>query len=301
MLCVYRLANLCKDSLMPLRLTKALLLFIASSLVLLACSRIDLAYRNLDRLVPWSLGDYLDMNRQQKQWLDERLKVHLAWHCKTQLPGYLDWLDRVRVMVANDAVTDQALQQRTFEARQAIGRVAEQITPSATELLRGMSDQQVDEMRQAFREDIDKRQKEYVDTPLPRQVENRAARMQKRLEPWLGELTAEQRLRVMSWSQALGDQNRAWITNRAHWQQQLVLVMDQRSTPSFEPRLAQLLQRKESLWTPEYRQAFQNTEQQARSLLVDLMKQSSPAQRQFLQQRLSKVRADFSGLKCLKG
>jgi hypothetical protein len=42
-----------------------------------------------------------------------------------------------------------------------------------------------------------------------------------------------------------------------------------------------LLQRKESLWTPEYRQAFQNSEQQARSLLVDLMKQSSPAQRQF--------------------
>jgi len=44
-----------------------------------------------------------------------------------------------------------------------------------------------------------------------------------------------------------------------------------------------------------------NSEQQARSLLVDLMKQSSPAQKQFLQQRLSKVRADFSELKCLKG
>ncbi|MDF9755628.1 hypothetical protein OKW51_002591 [Pseudomonas hunanensis] len=125
--------------------------------------------------------------------------------------------------------------------------------------------------------------------------------MRKRLEPWLGELDAEQRLRVMSWSQALGDQNRQWIANRAHWQQQLVLAMDQRASPSFEPRLAQLLQRKESLWTPEYRQAFQNTERQARSLLVDLLKQSSPAQRQFLQQRLSKVRADFSELKCLKG
>ncbi|QXH45639.1 hypothetical protein KSS93_22610 [Pseudomonas xanthosomatis] len=286
---------------MPLRLTKALLTFIAFALVLGACSRIDLAYRNLDRLVPWSLGDYLAMNRQQKSLLDERLKEHLAWHCKTQLPGYLDWLDRIRLMVANDAVTDQALQQRTDEARQAIGRVAEEITPSATELLRGMNDSQVAEMRQAFRDDIAERQKEYVDTPLAKQVEQRATRMQKRLEPWLGELNAQQRLRVMSWSQALGDQNRQWIANRAHWQQQLVLVMDQRATPSFEPRLAQLLQRKESLWTPEYKQAFQNTEQQARSLLVDLMKQSSPQQKALLQQRLDKVRTDFSELKCLKG
>ena len=285
---------------MQSRLTKALLTFIACALALGACSRIDLAYRNLDRLVPWSLGDYLEVNREQKSLLDERLKTHLAWHCTTQLPGYLDWLDRVRQMVADNAVTDQALQQRTAEAREAIGRVAEQVTPSATELLRGMSDRQVAEMRQAFRDDIAQRQKEYVDTPLPEQVEKRATRMQKRLQPWLGELTAQQRQRVKSWSQALGDQNSQWIANRAHWQQQLVLVMDQRSSPSFEPRLAQLLQRKESLWTPAYRAAFQNTEQQARSLLVDLMKQSTPQQRALLEQRLSKVRTDFSELKCLK-
>jgi Asp-tRNA(Asn)/Glu-tRNA(Gln) amidotransferase A subunit family amidase len=286
---------------MPRRLPHALLLVIGFALALAACSRIDLAYRNLDRLVPWSLDDYLDMNREQKQLLDERLRQQLAWHCKTQLPGYLDWLDRVRLMVADDAVTDQALEQRTLEARQAIGRVATAITPSATELLRAMSDSQVAEMRQAFRADIDKRRKTYDQTPLPKQIEQRAARMQKRLEPWLGELSAQQRLRVMSWSQALGDQNRQSIANRAHWQQQLVLAMDQRATPGFEPRLAQLLQRKESLWTAEYRQAYENSEQQARSLLVDLMKQSSPAQKQFLQQRLGKVRADFSELKCLRG
>ncbi|MBV4535012.1 MULTISPECIES: DUF6279 family lipoprotein [Pseudomonas] len=286
------------------RLTKALrpiLIGLSVVVAVVACSRIDLAYRNLDTLVPWSLGDYLDMNREQKTWLDQRLQQHLAWHCKTQLPGYLDWLDKMREMVARDQVTDQALQQRTAEARQAIARVTEAITPSATELLRGMNDAQVEEMRQAFREDIRERQSKYVETPLPKQIQNRANRMEKRLTPWLGELNAAQRQRVMSWAQALGDQNRQWIANRAHWQQQLVLAMEQRATPNFEPRLAQLLQRKESLWTPEYRAAFQNSELQARSLLVDLMRESSPAQRQYLQERLVKVRTSFSELKCLKG
>ncbi|TXI03468.1 MAG: hypothetical protein E6Q70_15720 [Pseudomonas monteilii] len=286
---------------MPLRLSKALLVAIGCALALAACSRIDLAYRNLDRLVPWSLGDYLAMNSEQKAMLDDRLREHLAWHCKTQLPGYLDWLDRVRGMVADDQVTDQSLQQRTREAREAIGRVAEEITPSATELLRGMSDAQVAEMREAFREDISDRQKKYVDTPLDKQIARRTERMEKRLTPWFGELTAVQKQRVQAWSQALGDQNREWIANRAHWQQQLLLAMNQRNDASFEPRLATLLQRKESLWTPEYRAAYQNTEQQARSLLVDLVHQSTPQQRRYLLERLSKVRTDFSELKCLKG
>ncbi|MBK5000315.1 hypothetical protein IAE37_002591 [Pseudomonas sp. S31] len=286
---------------MPLRLSKALFIALGFIVALAACTRIDLAYRNLDRLVPWSLGDYLDMNREQKALLDDRLKQHLAWHCKTQLPGYLDWLDRVRDMVAEGQVTDQAVQQRTVEARQAIGRVAEAITPSAAELLRGMSDSQVAEMREAFHDDISERQKKYVDTPLAEQITRRTERMEKRLTPWFGELTPVQQQRVRAWSKALGDQNREWIANRAHWQQQLLLAMNQRNDASFEPRLATLLQRKESLWTTQYRAAYENTETQARSLLVDLVQQSTPQQRLFLQERLSKVRADFSGLKCLRG
>lgn len=289
---------------MPVCLTNALrfsLVALLCASTLLGCSRIDLAYRNLDTLVPWSLGDYLDMNREQKNWLDQRLQAHLAWHCTTQLPGYLDWLDRMRAMVAEDQVTDQALQQRTAEAREAIARVTEAITPSAVELLRGMDDQQVEEMRQAFADDIRERQRTYVDTPLAKQISKRAERMEKRIKPWLGELNAAQRLRVQNWSQALGDQNRQWIANRAHWQQQLLLAMQQRATPSFEPRVAQLLQHKESLWTQDYRKAFNNTELQARGLLVDLIKDSTPAQRQFLQERLSKVRTSFSELKCLRG
>ncbi len=287
---------------MPVRLNNALrtlLALCAVALSLASCSRIDLAYRNLDVLVPWSLGDYLDMNRQQKNWLDQRLKQHLAWHCQTELPGYLDWLDQIRAMVARNEVTDPLLRQRTREAREAIDRVAEAITPSAIELLAGMDERQVGDMRKAFAKDIRERQAEYVDVPLARQIDERAKRMEKRIQPWLGELSQAQRLRIERWSQALGEQNRAWIANRAHWQAQLLAAMEQRQTPAFEPRLTQLLRHKESVWTEQYRLAFENTERQARSLLVDLMQQSTPAQRQHLQERLGKVRGDFSEMKCL--
>lgn len=275
----------------------ALLIF---TLALGACSRVGLAYRNLDVIIPWSLSDYVDMNGEQKDWFNERLKTHLSWHCTTQLPGYLDWLDRLQTMVETNQVSDAALQARTAEARQAIADTARQITPSAIELLQGLDDKQVAEMNDAFAKDLRKREREYVKPPLAQQIAERGARMDKRLTDWLGPLSVTQEQRVMAWSTALGDQNAQWIANRAHWQQQFSAAVAQRNRAEFPQRIETLLVNRERLWTPEYQKAYANTEAQARALFVDLMADSTPQQRQRLLKKIEGVRKDFNDLKCLK-
>ena len=152
------------------RWLKCLAVVITLSLALGACSRVGLAYRNLDVIIPWTLSDYLDMNGEQKGWFNERLKEHLSWHCTTQLPGYLDWLDRLQVMVETNQVTDAALQTRTQEAKQAIAQTAREITPSAIELLQGLDDKQVAEMNDAFAKDQRKRQERYLKPSLDQQI-----------------------------------------------------------------------------------------------------------------------------------
>jgi len=276
----------------------ALLLLI--SLALGACSRVGLAYRNLDVIIPWTLGDYLDMSGEQKGWFNERLKEHLSWHCTTQLPGYLDWLDRLQAMVEANQVTDEALKTRTQEAKQAIAQTAKEITPSAIQLLKGLDDQQVAEMNEAFAKDQRKRQEEYLKPSLAQQIKERSERMNKRLNDWLGPLSPTQQQRVSAWSNALGDQNQQWIANRAHWQNQFSAAVAQRQSAEFPQRIETLLVNRESLWTPAYRQAYDNTEAQARSLLVDLMAESTPEQRQRLLKKIEGVRKDFNDLKCLK-
>lgn len=276
----------------------ALLIF---TLALGACSRVGLAYRNLDVIIPWSLSDYVDMNGEQKDWFNERLKEHLSWHCTTQLPGYLDWLDRLQSMVESNQVTDAALQQRTAEAKQAIAETAREITPSAIELLQGLDDKQVAEMNDAFAKDLRKRQKEYVEPPVAQQIKERGERMEKRLGDWLGALSDKQKQRVAQWSAALGDQNTQWIANRAHWQQQFSAAVAQRQSPEFAQRIETLLVNRERLWTADYRKAYANTEAQGRALAVDLMAESTPQQRERLLKKIEGVRKDFNDLKCLKG
>ncbi|MCQ6258815.1 DUF6279 family lipoprotein [Pseudomonas sp. Q11] len=275
-------------------------LLMALLLTVTACSRVGLAYRNLDLIIPWTLNDYLDINGEQKDWFNDRLNEHLNWHCTTQLPGYLDWLDRLKNMVQTHQVTDQALQQRTREARAAIAETAREITPSAIELLQGLNDDQVADMDAAFVKDQRKRQQQYLKPTLQQQIQERSERMEKRLNDWLGPLSETQRQRVQAWSRALGDQNQQWIANRAHWQNQFSEAVAQRHRPDFPKRIEQLLVNRESLWTPAYRQAFDKTEAQARSLLVDVMADSTPQQREHLLRKIDRVKKDFSDLKCLK-
>ncbi|VVP76506.1 hypothetical protein PS918_01900 [Pseudomonas fluorescens] len=282
------------------RWLKCIALVLTATLALGACSRMGLAYRNLDVIIPWTLSDYLDMNGEQKGWLNERLKEHLSWHCSTQMPGYLDWLDRLQTMVATNQVTDAALQARTEEAEQAIAETAREITPSAIELLQGLDDQQVAEMNEAFAKDQRKRQEQYLKPTLDQQIKERGQRMEKRLGDWLGPLTPSQQQRVAAWSNALGDQNTQWIANRVHWQKQFSAAVAQRHSPQFPQRIETLLVNREQLWTPAYRQAFARTEAQARGLFVDLMAQSSPQQRERLLMKIEGVKKDFSDLKCLK-
>ncbi|NUU36408.1 DUF6279 family lipoprotein [Pseudomonas sp. C2B4] len=270
------------------------------ALALGACNRMGLAYRNLDVIIPWTLSDYLDMNGEQKGWFNERLKEHLSWHCTTQMPGYLDWLDRLQTMIATNQVTDAALQARTEEAEQAIAETAQEITPSAIELLQGLDDNQVAEMNEAFAKDQRKRREKYLTPSLDQQIKQRSERMEKRLDAWLGPLSTTQQQRVVAWSNALGDQNTQWIANRIHWQKQFSAAVAQRHSPQFPQRIEILLVKRESLWTPAYRQAFARTEAQARSLFVDLMAQSTPQQREQLLTKIEGVRKDFSDLKCLK-
>ena len=282
------------------RWLKCLTVVITLCFALGACSRVGLAYRNLDMIIPWTLSDYLSMNGGQKDWFNERLAEHLSWHCTTQLPGYLDWLDRLQDMVERNQVTDAALQARTQEAKQAIAQTAREITPSAIELLQGLNDKQVAEMNDAFAKDQRKRQEQYLKPSLDQQIKERGERMEKRLNDWLGPLSPGQKQRVVDWSKALGDQNTQWIANRVHWQKQFSAAVAQRQSPQFPQRIETLLVNRETLWTPTYRQAYANTEAQARSLFVDLMAESTPEQRQRLLKKIEGVRKDFNDLKCLK-
>lgn len=279
---------------------RALLLGLAAALLLAlgACSRVGLAYRNLDVIIPWSLGDYLEMSDEQRAFFDEKLDEHLLWHCSQELPRYREWVASLRQMSSARELDPQQMQARFDEAREAVDSIARQITPTTIELLRDLDDTQVRELAEALHEDISERRKEHLKPPLDEQIEARAARMEKRLATWYGRLTPAQKARVRKWSQALGDQNQQWIDNRAQWHARLLQTLQSRDQADFPDRISALMQQRQQYWTPEYRRIFAEAEQHASALLRDVHMLAEPRQREHLHKRLEHLQRELAAIPC---
>lgn len=278
---------------------KILLLLVALAVLMAGCSRMNLAYRNLDLLIPWSLNDYLDMNREQEQRFRAQLREHLSWHCRTQLPEYLANIERLQRQVREGNVDKAALRGHYRDVKQAIHTVAVEITPTTTQLLRDLDDEQVRELDAALEDDRREREEKYLKPPLAEQIRDRSERMRERAEQWLGSTSAAQRQRILQWAHALGAQNQLWLDNRVQWQRALSEAVNERHEADFAQRVEKLLQDRESFWTADYRAAFARTEQAAIDLVGDLYAMSDAGQRRHLDEQLEDLRKDLSSLDCL--
>ena len=64
------------------------------TLLLGGCST-SFTYNHLDWLIPWYVDDYVDLSRDQKQFLKGELAPILEWHREEELVRYIAILDQV--------------------------------------------------------------------------------------------------------------------------------------------------------------------------------------------------------------
>jgi hypothetical protein len=279
----------------PLR---CLLLTLVLGLSLTACSRIVLVYDNLDWLIPWRLGSYLDLNRDQKAWLEPRLQAHLRWHCNRELPRYLDWLQRAQNLVEQTEPSPAALVAQLEEIDTAVARIGHEITPTAIALLRSLDDDQVAELFGKLAEKNREAREKFLEQPQAEQIEERRQRLQKRLRPWLGRLNERQHAHIKQWAIDLDGHSRLWLDNRERWQTQLRAALDARDSPAFAARLSHLLQEPHAYYGDNYREAYEQARQATATLLSQLLASADIEQRRRLMQRLDDLRDDFSEQRC---
>ncbi|GEM_PF-169765 len=273
-------------------------LLITLVLLLNACTRLDLAYRSVDWLVPWTLRDYVSLDKAQKSRLDAALKRHMTWHCRTQLPTYVEWIARARALTETLPVKPEQVARQLLDMKEAVHPVAVRITPDAIELARSLSDEQVAQIFKRLDEDKANWQEDYLDPPLQEQIEDRARRMQQRLQGWFGRLDAAQRARVLAWSKELGGQNALWLGNRENWQNHFRAALAKRGEADFPQRMTDLLQHRERFWSDAYRASFDQALNAFSRLLADLLNDAKPAQRERVRQRLEDLRQRFADMSC---
>lgn len=277
---------------------KSLCLLLSLGLLVSACSKAGLAYRNLDWVISWRVNQYLDLDSQQKTWFKPKLQEHLTWHCSTELPRYVDWLQRTEQLVQAPEPDARQMEAQMIEAEQAFNAIVQQTNPTTVALLADLRPEQVERLYARMEKDNREDRQKLLEPPLETQISERAERLEKRLKPWFGNLNETQKARIAQWASERRDQNRLWLENRARWQGEFRRVLDDRDAEDFAQRMSHVLENRRGGHDQQTTQAYEQSRQAMAALLSDLLAAADHRQRDQVNQRLTSIRADLAGEIC---
>lgn len=265
---------------------------------LTSCSSTRLAYSNLNWLISWKTGDYIPLTSTQKNWLSTRVDEHLDWHCSIEIPDYRSLLANLQTTLALDDLQASSLIDQIPQFEPAVDRVLLEIAPTMAELFQQLDDSQVAALEANLAEQHQEMHDKFVAPDSTTQAEERSERLEKRLRRWLGRLNESQRQRIESWSVEMEGQNRIWLDNRQHWQQQLLATLRSRSDPGFTTHLTDLLIERERYWTTEFKEQTEINSRRGAAMLADVINLASDKQLTRMREQFATLDQDLQQMQC---
>ena len=260
---------------------------------LASCSSTSFFYNRLDFIVPWYIDDYVNLDRGQEDFLEERLDPFLTWHRREELPRYVE-----TVAYFEDAVSDslereelEAIQE-DFEAayRRLESRGMEWMLALGAEL----TDEQMDEVLENFEERLEEFEKEYLERDDEEFVADSYERLKDNLEDYMGRLDKEQRAIAQRASQELVRADNEWHQEQQRWLERLRVILARE--PGWEDRLMQAIAEREENFTPQYTAAIEHNTQILGAAFAEIINSRSEKQDKKLRGKLGELRNDLLAL-----
>ncbi|MCB1690721.1 MAG: hypothetical protein KDI33_19645 [Halioglobus sp.] len=266
---------------------------IGGFLLLAACSSTTFVYNRLDFLVPWYVDDYVDLNQQQKQYLDGLLEPFLAWHRAQELPDYLKILDSVQDNLDRPQTPEMvAAVFNDFET--AWFRLEGRSLDWLLDLGAQLSDAQVAELMEELWERQDDFEEEYLDRTDEEFYEESYENAKNNAHEYLGTLSDAQRDMLRAFSDSLLRSDRAWLAARAQWLTKLGVLLERK--PGWQERVREAVAAQRENPSPEYRRVFDHNLQAIYVVIAKLLDGRSERQDRHLRDRLTSLREDLQAL-----
>lgn len=209
--------------------TLARLALLAAVLAVAACSSIRLGYNNADTLALYALDSYFDLDDAQESQARERVRTLLAWHRRTQLNDYAQFLDTMqRRLDSGVPLTGPEVLALQDDMSARLMTVARQAAPEMAVMARTLTPEQLAHFDSKLAKDSAKLRRERVAVAArdaTAATEERIKRNQERVRRWLGPLTREQEQLVREAVLASPGGERAWLDERERRQRQLLALL----------------------------------------------------------------------------
>jgi hypothetical protein len=269
------------------------------AMLLSACSRIELAYNNLDWLLPHYLGSYMPLSDHQDGLLEARVENFLHWHCSTQVASYGQLLREVDRRFRSDNLTRTELETFNDRVQQAWEGILRQGSPAIGDILLTANETQIRELFEGFEKTNSEWLEEFEATSDEALREDYRERMDTELQRWFGELNEGQEQILVVWSRQFQPLGLQGLEVRRRWQSRLQEIVSTRDDPeAFQRELAELLTNPGTLRPPLYQQRLDHNRDVTIDMVYGIVQQLSDAQKRHLQRQVKSVAGDFDDLAC---
>lgn len=273
---------------------------VSVSLLLTACSSLQLGYNNADVLLAYSLDSYLDLDEAQERLARDRIGALHRWHRSTQLAGYAQLLTQAQHKVAGPVSSADVLE-FSKAMNQQLAAIGAQAAPDLAQLALTLQPAQLERLTEKLARDQSKTQRELVRFAGPDSLDERVERAVERAEGWLGSLTTVQRHQVQQALAQRPGSHQAWMQERERRQRDLVAVLGRIRAEQPPAELATAWLREYFADLAEPRETQRRAQMAAfrlnnAELIAQLINSASLAQRAALVKKLRGYAEDFNAL-----
>ncbi len=272
-------------------------LIVALALVLAGCG-VRTAYNNLDWLIMRWVNKQVSLDNEQELLFRTALDERLRWHCASQLPDYVNFLNAVDQDLTADRLNAERLRSHAESLAHFGRQLLIETRPVLLDLLASLDDDQVDELLAG----VDKRNRELkeeaVDADPAERQQEQVESMARGMKRFIGRLNSEQEQRLVEWAAALQPTSELALAQRLAWREAFAEALARRNDRTrFDSLMTELLE-PGSDWSDDYRQRMEYNRQLTVVALADVHRLASDRQVRRLSSRLNSLADDFQQLSC---
>ena len=270
-------------------LKKAALILV---LFLGGCSSITFIYNQFDNLFPWYLQSYVDLDRDQKKYLDELLTPFFQWHRVEEMPKYAQIIGDLELAI-NDEIDIESIALITHNVEESWFRLEDQMIMWATPLARELSDEQITKFIQVLRTKTTQSEKKLLVRNDQVYQSDSYKSLRKNLRRFMGSLTKDQLDLVKITSKEMKRVDAERIQSRKAFNEKLSLILQREQ--GWEERLKKITHNDE-LVAENYQSTYAFNTDLIQHLLVAILNSRNDKQDQKLRTQLARYKADINSL-----
>ena len=261
-------------------------------LLLVGCSTTTLIYNRIDFLVPWYLGNYVELTKSQKQYLDELLIPFFSWHRYEELPKYLEIINSTKNILEGE-VKPEGIATISSNVEKSWFRLEREVLVWMTPLVSNLNDEQI----QSFLQVMQKKATEYENKNLGRSDNDYRQdiyeKIRDNLQQFMGELSQQQLTVVKTYSEDMHRDDGMWLQNRKALLVSLSSILERDS--GWKERLSRINQRDDPV-SRSYRETNAHNLDVIYHLIAEVLNTRSEKQDKRIRRQLSKYRTDIETL-----